>query len=114
MKVIYRNKELRLPDFLIIGAARSGTSSLYFYLREHPEIFMPAFKEPHFFSFFEKSSPHPNLPPWSVESYVKRRKYKEHKILVSRTMWRPQDNNDSEKSHREGLVLLFAAEEGRL
>ncbi len=71
MEVIYRNKELRLPDFLIIGAARSGTSSLYFYLREHPEIFMPAFKEPHFFSFFEKSSPHPNLPPWSVESYVK-------------------------------------------
>ena len=28
-----------LPDFLIIGAARSGTTSLYEYLIQHPSIF---------------------------------------------------------------------------
>jgi hypothetical protein len=43
---------LKLPNFLIIGAARSGTTSLYYYLNQHPEIFMPkGVKEPSFFSF---------------------------------------------------------------
>lgn len=40
-----------LPDFLIIGAAKAGTTSLYYYLKEHPQIFMSGFKEPNFFSF---------------------------------------------------------------
>lgn len=37
------------PNFLIVGAAKCGTTSLYEYLREHPEVFMPRFKEPCFF-----------------------------------------------------------------
>lgn len=41
-----------LPDFLIIGAQRSGTSSLYFYLTEHPGIVSAYYKEPHFFDDF--------------------------------------------------------------
>jgi len=41
---------MTLPNFLIIGAARSGTTSLYHGLRQHPEIFMPVKKEPHFFT----------------------------------------------------------------
>jgi hypothetical protein len=32
-------------DFLIIGAAKAGTTSLYHYLRSHPKAFMPARKE---------------------------------------------------------------------
>jgi hypothetical protein len=47
----------RLPDFLIVGAAKSGTTSLYKYLRQHPRIFMPDIKEPHFFCFTEKQPP---------------------------------------------------------
>lgn len=39
-----------LPDFIIIGAQRCGTTSLYRYLIQHPSI-APAFrKEVHFFS----------------------------------------------------------------
>jgi len=41
-----------LPNFLIVGAAHAGTTSLYFYLRQHPEIFMPTDpknKEPMYF-----------------------------------------------------------------
>jgi hypothetical protein len=38
-----------LPNFLIIGAAKAGTTSLYQYLRGHPEAFMPAKKELSFF-----------------------------------------------------------------
>jgi Sulfotransferase domain len=41
-----------LPDFIIIGAQRSGTSSLYFYLTEHPGIVSAYYKEPHFFDDF--------------------------------------------------------------
>jgi hypothetical protein len=39
------------PNFFIVGAARAGTTSLYYYLRGHPDIFMPAkVKETHFFA----------------------------------------------------------------
>lgn len=37
------------PDFFIVGAPKCGTMSLYRHLRQHPEIFMPTTKEPHFF-----------------------------------------------------------------
>ena len=40
----------RLPDFFIIGAPKAGTTSLYHYLDQHPEVFMSAIKEPHFFA----------------------------------------------------------------
>jgi hypothetical protein len=38
-------------DFLIVGFSKSGTSSLYQYLKQHPKIFGPWIKEPHFFSY---------------------------------------------------------------
>jgi hypothetical protein len=39
-----------LPTFLLIGAMKSGTTTLYWYLAEHPDVFMPALKEPNFFN----------------------------------------------------------------
>jgi Sulfotransferase domain len=39
----------RRPDFFIVGAAKAGTSSLYNYLVQHPDIFMSDVKEPHYF-----------------------------------------------------------------
>ncbi|HCI81284.1 MAG TPA: sulfotransferase, partial [Ktedonobacter sp.] len=38
------------PNFFIIGAARSGTSSLDRYLSQHPEIYITPKKETHFFA----------------------------------------------------------------
>lgn len=40
----------RLPDFFIVGHHKSGTTALYEMLRRHPQIFMPAVKEPKFFA----------------------------------------------------------------
>jgi hypothetical protein len=40
----------RKPDLFIIGAAKCGTTSLYEYLRGHPEIFMSRAKEPRYFA----------------------------------------------------------------
>lgn len=39
-----------LPNFLIIGAAKSGTTSLYRHLAAHPQVFMSAIKETNFFA----------------------------------------------------------------
>lgn len=38
-----------LPDFIIIGAQKSGTTSLYYYLSQHPQLFPSYGKEVHFF-----------------------------------------------------------------
>jgi hypothetical protein len=38
-----------LPDFLILGAQKAGTTALYAYLRWHPDITGPSFKEVSFF-----------------------------------------------------------------
>ncbi len=51
----------QMPNFLIIGAAKSGTSALYRYLRQHPEIYMSPIKEPHFFGY-EGTPPHAQGP----------------------------------------------------
>ena len=41
--------ERRLPDFLIIGAQKCGTSSMFAYLNQHPQMKLPDVKEIHFF-----------------------------------------------------------------
>jgi lipopolysaccharide transport system ATP-binding protein len=38
-----------LPSFLVIGAQRAGTTSLFYYLCGHPDVHRPATKEIHFF-----------------------------------------------------------------
>ncbi len=48
--------EAKLPNFLLVGTAKSGTTSLYHYLKQHPEVYMSEMKEPRFFasSIFKK------------------------------------------------------------
>lgn len=41
-----------LPDFLVIGTQRGGTTSLYNYLVRHPKVAAAATKEVHYFSLF--------------------------------------------------------------
>lgn len=43
-----------MPNFLIIGAAKSGTTSLYHYLNQHPDIYFSVMKEPKFFCFYNE------------------------------------------------------------
>lgn len=42
-----------LPNFMIVGAPKAGTTSLYHYLSQHPEVFMSSPKEVNFFSYEE-------------------------------------------------------------
>ena len=57
-----------LPNFLIIGAAKSGTTALYDLLKQHPRVYLPFDKEPMFFSrddYFAQGA------DWYVERYFK-------------------------------------------
>jgi hypothetical protein len=38
-----------LPNFVVIGAMKAGTTSLFHYLEAHPQVYMPAVKETDFF-----------------------------------------------------------------
>jgi len=45
------------PDYVIPGAQKAGTSSLYNYLAEYPAITTSCVKEPHYFDLFFHRSP---------------------------------------------------------
>src|SRR5271154_4327889 len=63
----------RVPDFFIVGHAKCGTTALYEMLRQHPQIYMPALKEPLFFASdlrarFQRRAAGPL--PTSLEEYL--------------------------------------------
>jgi Sulfotransferase family len=61
-------RAMRLPNFLVIGAARSGTTTLHYSLGRHPEIFVSPIKETNFFLFDDGGE----LPSW-VDEATRRR-----------------------------------------
>lgn len=42
---------MMLPHFIICGTQKGGTTALLYYLRQHPNIYMPR-REVHFFSWY--------------------------------------------------------------
>jgi hypothetical protein len=65
---------MTLPNFLIVGAMKAGTTSLFRYLRQHPGVFMPEKKEPQFFcekGGLEWNGPDVNRPRrYEIEEYT--------------------------------------------
>jgi hypothetical protein len=59
---------MRLPDFFIIGAPKSGTTALYDTVRQHPGIYMSPVKEPHYFACEGR----PPIYPGPLGSYLRR------------------------------------------
>jgi hypothetical protein len=47
---VAEDKLIHTPNFLVAGAAKCGTTSLYHYLRQHPDVYMSPIKEPNHFS----------------------------------------------------------------
>ena len=56
-------------DFFVVGAARSGTTSLHNYLGQHPEIFLSEVKELNHFSQVESNDHSDYKAPKKGESY---------------------------------------------
>lgn len=51
----FSDKKQNIPNFFIVGAPKCGTTSLSFYLSQHPQVCLSQPKEPHFFDFdFDK------------------------------------------------------------
>jgi hypothetical protein len=63
----------RIPDFFIVGHPKCGTTALYEMLGAHPQIFMPALKEPRFFASDMRQRFQPSRSgalPSTLESYL--------------------------------------------
>lgn len=58
------------PNFIIAGAARCGTTSLYYYLKQHPQIGLPVKKEPKYFSSLGMVFPHCGPGDHSVDEGI--------------------------------------------
>ncbi len=67
-----------LPNFFIAGVAKAGTTSLYHYLEQHPQIYMSPIKEPGFFAATDLASgqyhvrPRVVRDPAALEPYLHR------------------------------------------
>src|ERR1700724_3338547 len=40
----------KIPNFFIVGAPKAGTTALYAYLDQHPQVYMSPLKEPNYFA----------------------------------------------------------------
>ena len=60
---------MSLPNFMCLGAAKSGTTTLFDVLRQHPDVYIPAFKEPHFFDIPENYN---NGIEWYERNYFRK------------------------------------------
>jgi len=49
---------MKHPDFSIIGAPKCGTTALFQFLGQHPQVRLSTVKEPHFFSYVGDQQPH--------------------------------------------------------
>jgi hypothetical protein len=58
------------PNFFIVGAAKAGTTSLYEYLRQHPDVFMPENKEPWYFCGLKEPAPSSAVQYTDLEAYL--------------------------------------------
>ncbi|HLH15502.1 MAG TPA: sulfotransferase, partial [Solirubrobacteraceae bacterium] len=65
-------RELRAPDFFIVGQPKSGTTALYEMLRRHPQIHMPDSKEPWYLAseLLERTPPRPEGTPATLAEYL--------------------------------------------
>ena len=62
MKAIHTTR-VAMPNFLIIGAPRTGTTSLWHHLDSHPQVYMSPVKEPKFFAFEGQEADFHGPPP---------------------------------------------------
>lgn len=63
-------KNSSLPNFLIVGVARCGTTSLFHYLKQHPQIGFPKIKEPKYFSSLHREFPQKGIGDATVDEKI--------------------------------------------
>lgn len=82
---------IKKPNLFIVGHPRSGTTSLYNYLKEHPEIYMSPVKEPHYFckdfhsecdNFFNDKSIFVKFPYRTEKEYLSLFKKAKNELVI--------------------------------
>jgi hypothetical protein len=79
----------KLPNFIVAGAPTSGTTSLYHYLCQHPQVYMCPIKEPTFFAAADILS-RENLLPMierqrpALQAYLEGSNQRRHQLLVTK------------------------------
>ena len=86
---------MSLPNYILLGAAKSATTSIYDILKQHQEIFAPKFKEPHFFDFDENFS---KGLDWYSTTYYKN--VKKEKVVFDFTPTYLYFSNCAERIHK--------------
>jgi len=61
---------MSVPNFFIIGAMKAGTTSLYHYLAQHPQIFMSPVKEPQYFVYADEKPDFHGPGDWRFNEQV--------------------------------------------
>jgi hypothetical protein len=66
---------MRLPNFIVGGALKTGTTSLNYYLDQHPDVYMSPLKEPRYFAYDPADPTHANgqglhFPVKTLEQYA--------------------------------------------
>lgn len=79
------NISASLPNFIVIGAPKSGTTSLYNYLKQHPDIYLPDQKELHYFAYknLKENSNGPGDKKFLTHVCSTRQEYKKHYLSVN-------------------------------
>ena len=91
---LYNNKK---PNFFIVGAPKCGTTALVYYLKTHPNIFIPDLKEPHYFcSDFYVGR---NIESWKEYEKLFQGVSKEHKAIGEASVWYSYSNVALKKIH---------------
>ena len=103
-----RLKVKKLPNLFVVGAAKSGTTALYNFLDQHPEIYMSPLKEPHFFctdirrenfsDFFKKRA----VSPSHLNHYLSKKKLSKMQIAFVDNM---QDYTQLFREHKNEKYL---------
>jgi hypothetical protein len=75
MKIIHGNNEVDLPDFLLAGSAKCGTTTIFQYLQRQSSVFLPELKEPFYFSFGNEKPTYTDARfnskvIWKTEEYI--------------------------------------------
>jgi len=97
--ISHRPDTSALPNFLVIGAGKAGTTSLHHYLRQHPDIYMSPIKETNFFAY-DPGGVHPWIqsdaslfPVTAMEDYKRLFRRGRHKLARGEVspmyLWHP-------------------------
>ncbi|GLQ87929.1 hypothetical protein GCM10007898_14970 [Dyella flagellata] len=79
-----------LPDVLVIGVSKAGTSTIAAYLAQHPDFHPPLYKEPHYFDLH---------PQENVEWYRAQFPLRMHRWLAKKAFKRPFVSGDFTPSY---------------